>query len=107
MSVFLSICSVCWGTGRGCLKSLNTLSARRGIVNRQYLSMGCLWTVCTLSGEVYSALQQCVLAFLHWLVDLKTGLDHPPEVHLSLLPHERPLRWQSVIDERNKDRAVT
>lgn len=67
-------------------------------------SMGCLWTVCTLSGEGYSALQQCVLAFLHWLADQKTGLGRPPGVRWSL-PRERPLRWQSVIDGRNKDWA--
>lgn len=63
--------------------------------------MGFLWTVCTLSEEVYSVLQQSFLAFLHWPVDQKTGLDHPLEVHLFLLPHERPHHWQSGTDKRN------
>lgn len=75
-----------------------------------HVTTGCLLhgvslTVCTLSGEGYSALQQCVPAFLHWLADQKTGPRPPPGVRWSLLPRERPLRWQSVIDERNKDWA--
>lgn len=61
--------------------------------------MGFLWTVCTLSEEVYSVLQQSFLAFLHWPVDQKTGLDRPLEAHLFLLPHERPRHWQSITDE--------
>lgn len=64
--------------------------------------MGFLWTVCTLSEEACSALQQFFLAFLHWPADQKTGLDHPLEVHLFLPPHERPRRWQSIASESNK-----
>lgn len=86
----------------GCMAGLGSMwSAFQGSVSTEQLLRGC-YGLHTLSEGVYSALQQLFLAFLHWLVDLKTGLDHPLEVHLSPLPHERPRRWQSVVKERNE-----
>ena len=46
---FCPFVPVCWDTGWGCLKSLNTLSALQGIVNREYLlhgvSLDCVYLV--------------------------------------------------------------
>ena len=92
---FLSICPSAMGNGVGCLKYFSSLGPLRELWMDSIRLMGFLCTVRTLPEEVCSALQHFFLAVLHWLVDLKTGLDHPLDVP-SLLPHETPCHRQAV-----------